>query len=335
MTQPPSPAPATAAPGNAASGNAASGKPAPAKAGPAKPAPGRQDAAIRNVLWITSYPKSGNTWVGSALKKAGRRHGDHSNEIDAYVLQATGQVPVVNDAVHPRFRDRPCSVLKTHSAFSPQGQPHHYPGLRLRTVGYIHVYRNPLDVLLSYIGYTRLEYKANLERKGYPERLFLDLLGFERPFSYEAWLEQSIDTIPQANLDHALDRFSDAGLAIPHLEKLAGSWASHQASWRNAPPDLPGHSVRYEDCVADEAAFDPLADMFAFSPEELREAVRSVNQVARQVSVEGNQDQVIFYNKMRAYYFQDYFSKAAIARFCERHRDILERTGYGGILDMA
>jgi len=290
---------------------------------------------IRNVIWVTSYPKSGNTWVGSALKFAGRAHGDHSNQVDAYVLQSTGEAPPVNKAVAPRFSDHPCTVLKTHSEFSPAGQPHHFPGLELRTVGFVHVYRNPLDVLLSYIGYTRLEYKANREREGYAERLFIDLLGFDRTYSYDDWLQQSIDTIPQANLDHALDRFSDGGLSIPHLHKLAGSWTSHFDSWQGARSQVEGHSVRYEDLTADVSAFDPLAAMYRFGPEELHEAVDKANGIARKVSVDGDADQVIFYNKMRAYYFQDYYSKAAIARFCERNRQVLERAGYTGILETA
>lgn len=301
---------------------------------PAPQQPNSQDAPIRNVIWVTSYPKSGNTWVGSALKLAGRAHGDYTDEVDAYVLQGTGAQPTVNGAVAPRFRGNPCSVLKTHSVYSPQGQPHRYPGLRLKTVGYIHVYRNPLDVLLSYIGYTRLEYKANLERAGYPERLFKDLLGFDRTYSYDDWLNQSIDTIPQANLDHALDHFSEAGLAIPHLQNLAGSWKSHLESWHDVD-GIEGHSVRYEDLTADVAAFDPLADMYDFDAAELRKAVARVNAAARKVSVEGNANQVIFYNKMRAYYFQDYYSRAAIARFCARNEAILDRAGYRGILEMA
>lgn len=293
-----------------------------------------QDAPVRNVIWVTSYPKSGNTWVGSALKFAGRAHGDHSDEVDAYVLQRTGREPTINRAVAARFRDNPCSALKTHSVYSREGQPHAFPGLQLRTVGYIHVYRNPLDVLLSYIGYTRLEYKANRERAGYPERLFQELLGFDRTYSYDDWLTQSIDTIPQANLDHALDRFSDADLAIPHLKNLAGTWKSHLESWLGVS-GIEGHSVRYEDLTADVSAFDPLADMYEFSPEELHQSVAKVNAMARKVSVEGDADQVIFYNKMRAYYFQDYYSKDAIARFCERNEAILERAGYRGILEMA
>lgn len=302
---------------------------------PASPPPDTPDAPIRNVIWVTSYPKSGNTWVGSALKFAGRSHGDPSDQVDAYLLQRDRQPPTINNAVAPRFRDHPCSVLKTHSVYSPSGQPHRYPGMRLRTVGYVHVYRNPLDVLLSYIGYTRLEYKSNLERPEYPRRLFHDLLGFDRTYSYEEWLKQSIDTIPQANLDHALDRFSDAGLAIPHLQNLAGTWVSHFESWRNAPASIEGHSVRYEDLTADMSAFDPLASMYVFSTGELHAAVDKVNATARKVSVQGDADQVIFYNKMRAYYFQDYYSKAAIARFCERHQAILERAGYGRILETA
>ena len=271
----------------------------------------------------------------SALNKAGRVYGNQSGEVDAYLIQASGKLPCINCSVQPRFQVHPCSVLKTHSQFSPQGQPHSFPGLTAQTVGYIHVYRNPLDVLLSYINYSRLEYKSNQGSVYYRKRLFHDLLGFDKVYSYDDWLEQGIDTIPVRNLDHALDHFSASGIAIPHLQNLAGSWASHLESWHSVPDEIPGHTIRYEDCVSDSSAFDPLADMFLFGPAELRAAVGSVNQAARKFSAEGNQNQVIFFNKMRAYYYPDYYSQSAVSRFCAAHGEILAKYGYQSILDNA
>lgn len=291
--------------------------------------------SVRNIIWIASYPKSGNTWVGSALEVAGIRFGYPPGTVDAYVLRGQGKQPVVNEAVAPALRqDAPCSVLKTHSRYSPDGQPHWFKPLELRTAAYIHIYRNPLDVLLSYIGFTRLEYRDRRDRD-YRQMLFRDLLGFDEVVSYVDWQERNIDNIPQKNLDHALDRFSETGLAIPTLLPMSGSWTEHLESWLATPPDLPGYSIKYEDCLADPATFDPLAELFTFAPADLRHAVGFVNKRARTVSTEGTGDQAIFYNKMRSYYFQEYFSKAAISRFCRQNEDTLKRFGYASILDVA
>jgi len=38
----------------------------------------------RNAIWISSYPKSGNTWVHSVLRLAGKRYGFPQVDMDAY-----------------------------------------------------------------------------------------------------------------------------------------------------------------------------------------------------------------------------------------------------------
>lgn len=287
----------------------------------------------RNIIWIASYPKSGNTWMASVLEVAGRGFGYPQGGYDAYRLQETETQPQVCDAVAPALKGHPCSVLKTHAVYREVGLPHVFPGVEPVTAAFIHIYRNPLDVLLSYIGFTRIEYRLNVESKNYKDSLFLELLGLPRHVDYDHWRTMGIDALDTRNLDHALDSFSECGLGIPMLEPMSGTWLGHLESWRAAASVLPGHTLRYEDCVRDPATFEQVADLFTFGSEQIGVAVEFVNLRTRKSAQSGDERHRIFYNKMRAYYFPDYFSPAAIARFYNSHEQVLERAGYGHLME--
>jgi hypothetical protein len=288
----------------------------------------------RNVLWISSYPKSGNTWIHSVLRVAGKRHGFPQVDMDVYNIARNKQELALCPAVDANVVASPASVLKTHAAFKP-GQPlHRLPDLELENAAFIHIYRNPLDVLLSYLNFSRLEYKSHAENAEYKKQLFTVLLGFDKPYEYEEWLGIGLDDIPQANLDHALDFFSASDMTIRQLQGLSGSWLDHTRSWMDAAATLPGWSVRYEDCLADESHIGKLSSLFTFTEQEVYSALGVVNAKARSFSNTGNAEQTVFYNKMGSYYFVDYFSKPAIRRFLERHEHSLRQFGYENLLSM-
>lgn len=286
----------------------------------------------RNVLWIASYPKSGNTWIHSVLRTAGRGYDFPQVDMDVYNIVKSGRELIVCGAVDPDFTENPCVVLKTHSPFKQK--MHHVPGIELVNAAYIHITRNPLDVLLSYINFTRLDYKRKPDDPDYRKTLFKDLLGFDRPCEYTQWLETGLDLIPQRNLDHALDYFSDSGMALKELREMAGSWLENTESWWDGT-SLPGYSIRYEDCVADVRHITKLAEFFKFGEDTVRAAAEFENRKARAKPVDLKHHDAVFYNKMSAYYFTDYFSKTAIERFLARHEAPLRRFGYGDLFNLA
>jgi hypothetical protein len=285
-----------------------------------------------NVLWVASYPKSGNTWVHSVLRLAGKDHGFPQVDMDVYNLARSGVEPRECETVAERFKSRPCTVLKTHSIYREAQKMHKLPGVELTNAGFIHVYRNPLDVLLSYLNFTRLEYKAHADNEIYRKNLFQGLLGMEKTYSYDEWLGVSLDDLPRASLDHALDAFSEADMSIKALHGMSGSWLANTRSWLDASKEVPGFSVRYEDLLADPGQFARLAEMFALTPASIQTALDLVNTRARSVAVNGNQDQSVFYNKMASFYFSSYFSPEAVARFLARHESALREVGYSELL---
>lgn len=286
----------------------------------------------RDTLWIASYPKSGNTWVASVLESAGRRHGYPQGGYDTYSLQLAGAEPQVCPAVAPHL-SRACSVLNTHSPYFEEGLPHTLGRINPLTIGFIHIYRNPLDVLLSYIGYTRIEYKHKLDNAQYQRLLFEDLLGYRSPIDYAQWLDMGIDSIPRERLDHALDNFSENGLAIAPVMPMAGNWIDHLRSWRSAMGSLPCHSIRYEDCLTDPDHFSRLQDLFVFGPRAISAAASRIKAQAEEMALRGNKRNRIFFNKRDSYYFREYFSEGAIDRFCSRHEALLKEAGYECVLE--
>lgn len=288
----------------------------------------------RNVIWITSYPKSGNTWIHSVLRLAGKNFGFPQTDLDVYNISKEGKELIVCDAVENRFSENPCVVLKTHSSFKGNQPLHHIPKVDLVNAAYIHIYRNPLDVLLSYLNFTRIEYKFHLDNTAYKNNLFIELLGLTRTYDYDEWLGMSLDVIPQANLDHALDCFSENAMMLKGVRAMSGSWLENTQSWIDITSKLPGCSIRYEDCLADPQNIAKLSEFFKFGRKDVLSALDSVNLRARSLSTGGNQDQAVFYNKMRAFYFVDYFSKEAIRRFITKHEEVLHFFGYQSLFNL-
>jgi len=285
--------------------------------------------AEQNVLWIASFPKSGNTWVASVLATSGCEFGYAQGKYDAYNLEAKDADPEYCANVDESVLGGKCAILKTHAPYEPGGLPHRFRGAVPVSRGFIHIVRNPLDVLLSYIGFTRLEYSHRPRDARYRKRLFVDLLGFAAPVEADRWRGMGIDSIPRENLDHALDTFSRDRLSIAPVAAMSGSWIEHFRSWRTAAIALPGCMLWYEDCLADPRAFAPMAELVTVGRERIVESTAKVGRLAEQASSGGSERDRIFFNKRKAYYFRDYFSRAAIDRFLDKHDSELQEAGYG------
>lgn len=279
------------------------------------------------VVWIASYPKSGNTWVQTVIRHAGKPFGFPNGDLDVYRLIAEKREPTVVRGIRPRVSVVPTTVLKTHRAYRADGRLH--PELRLRTAAFVYVMRNPLDMLLSYINFTRQQYGRRQDSAEYQRMLFVDLLGFDRPYSFDEWRTMKLETIPRRHLDHALERFTEAGTGIPGIAGTTRStWIEHARSWLAAGETLPGVVLRYEDLLRGPEAFYPLRRIFTFTEAQIAEALESTNQVQRSMK-----DKAVFYNKMTSYYFRQFFSPELVTRFLDRYASELTEFGYGHLLE--
>lgn len=279
----------------------------------------------QSVVWVASYPKSGNTWVQTVIRHAGRSYGFPNHDIDVYKLIADGRAPQVVGGVRKGVSPGPTTVLKTHRAWREDGRLH--PELGLKMTAFVYVMRNPLDVLLSYINFTRQQYGRRKESAEYRQSLFVDLLGFEQPYAFDEWQEITLDKIPRTNLDHALARYTELDTDIPVIAGTTrSSWLDHCRSWQRAAKSATGVFLRYEDLLEGPQHFHPLRKVFRFTEQQIDEAVEAVNAAQR-----GKQGQQVFYNKMTSYYFHDYFSPDLVTRFLDKFETPLIKLGYANL----
>ncbi|MBU6419416.1 MAG: sulfotransferase domain-containing protein [Proteobacteria bacterium] len=180
------------------------------------------------LVWLASYPKSGNTWVRAFLHNyivnAETPHSINSlvdfsvsecamaffgvpgEVMDPHAVQA--KRPEVHEALTGLHDD--LVFVKTHNAnLSVHGVSLCTPGV---TAGAIYIVRDPRDVALSY---------AAFAGKSVDE--IIDFMGNEGA----------------ANASDGVQVF-----------ELLSSWSAHALSWVGAPRRL---LVRYEDLVADPA----------------------------------------------------------------------------------
>lgn len=192
------------------------------------PGPGR-------IVWLASYPKSGNTWTrivlgqllgvakqGGDINDLACRDGIASSRADFDDIVGVNaaelsleQVDSLRSRVYERLSQEAERqlFLKVHDAYlpSPTGEPM-FPLLATR--GVVHIVRNPLDVAVSLSHHTT----SNLTKT---IRSLCDV--------NQAWCARS-------------NRLHD------QLRQRLLDWSGHTASWLNSP--LPRLTVRYEDMLA-------------------------------------------------------------------------------------
>jgi hypothetical protein len=270
------------------------------------------------LVWLASYPKSGNTWTRHFLHSL-IRSPDQPHDINTMNALTTG-----DSGAHwyRPFLDRPlkeCSdaqiaaartqaqrkiadsaeglvFVKTHNALVRHLD---VPMIELSvTAGAIYIIRNPLDVAISFAH-------------------FMD------------------DTI-----DGAIARMSTRGAVIPTNKKSAyqyyGSWSEHVLSWtRQKMRQL--HIMRYEDMLdKPEDTFGRLATFLRLAPSrgELQEAIAasSFDKLKEQEEKAGFREKPKkaerFFREGRAGQWREVLSAAQIEAITSIHREQMERFGY-------
>ena len=269
------------------------------------------------IIWLASYPKSGNTWMRAFLQN----------------LLTNAQEPVDINALHHftlgegsarfyrRFDPRPLTSLsereimelrpKVHELLT-QAFPdsvfvktHHFlgeiEGLPLismdHTAGAIYIVRNPLDVIVS---------SAN---------------------HFGVGIDQTIDELGHTGTgDAPSDR---------NARQYYGSWSLNVSSWtQNAMPAL--HVVRYED-MQDQPleAFAGVARFLDLNPprDRLERAVANSSFRALKAQEEAHgfverTEHTRFFREGRSGAWKEALSEQQVARVVSDHREQMERFGY-------
>jgi len=273
---------------------------------------------MKSLLWLASYPKSGNTWLRAFLANyifdldqpvsVNRLHKIGIG--DANTLAHRRVAGQFFDPTNPRetvrvrrlMLDRidgngaDLNFIKTHNqntrAFGVDLIPRH------QTRGAVYILRDPRDMAISYASHHGMSLDETIHRLNHPENA---TTGNEQ-----------------------------------NVHQFIGVWSDHVRSWTNAK-GFPVRTIRYEDMLADpEKAFTIVLRLIRLDVEPVRMAkaieFSSFDQMKKQEEksgfVENSPHQKSFFRTGRAGTWRDVLTRAQITRLETDHARVMRRYGY-------
>lgn len=270
-----------------------------------------------NIVWIASYPKSGNTWIRAFLYHLLTGQDDASpinqlasvcdNEANrkfyAPFLEGKEETPALLASLRTKVQQqlaiqKPTStLLKTHNYYGS------YEGFPLQDANLgsavVYIVRNPLDVVLSVSHHYQLTVDEGI-----------------------AFLNRE-DTSIEA---------SDATVG-----SFLASWSTHVESWTKGMDKHPRYCIlRYEDILLNPAkSFKKVAKLIGVSdPKRLKQAIAASKfanlqkQEKRQGFVENPTQGNLFFRKGLANQWRSQLSDEQVSAVCEANKDTMKRFNY-------
>jgi hypothetical protein len=280
-----------------------------------------QPESRSGIVWLASFPKSGNTWTRTFLHNLAKIMSgeDDAQDINAmgrfstwelakhYYTEALGfeptddhrnEIAAVRHRVQQRIADENEGLVfvKTHHALvTDRGSTTINFAV---TSGAIYIVRNPLDVAISYAHH----------------------MG--------------------RSIDDAITTMAIENVETPVAEKAVyevyGSWTQHVLSWTRKPhPAI--YVMRYEDMLAEPGrTFGGLARHLLLdpTPTQLAEAIKrsSFDKLKAQEDKEGFREKPKqaerFFREGRAGQWKEVLTPAQVDRIVHDHREQMARFGY-------
>lgn len=267
------------------------------------------------IVWIASYPKSGNTWIrclitslqadgaaivldslGKSLPNAAARIWLESWVDLASEDLTADELHSLRREAHRRCGLRQRQLLKVHDCYAPDLFPEEL------TQRVVYIVRDPRDVAPS-------------------------------------WADHM-----QVDLDTAIAKMADPGLTMsssvsayrPQARQHFGSWSGHVASWLDRAPG-PCLLLRYEALLADPLHETMRLAEFLGLPVRQGAVARAVQScrfdTLRQAEAQGgfierNKGQQRFFRQGRAGTWQTTLHAGQVARLIADHGTTMQRLGY-------
>lgn len=269
------------------------------------------------IIWLASYPKSGNTWTRAFLHNLLRNPDEPADINSLKNFTMSEEKAQYYNSIDPR----PCSEMMPEEIAELRPKVHHlltqaFPdsvfvkthnflgelnGVSLvtmeETVGAIYVVRNPLDVVIS----------------------FADHYGM--------------------TIDEAIKRMAESFMGTPTtdvgVQQVFNTWSTHVASWTaNPSPGL--HVMRYEDMLATPLkTFGQLAMFLGLRPprKRLEKAVENASfkilrEQEQKHGFEERSKHTRFFRSGTSDQWREVLSTDQVATIVSDHHEQMERFGY-------
>ena len=278
--------------------------------------------APTGILWIASYPKSGNTWTRTFLHNLLKilEEGDGSpqdingmNEFTTWEISAKAyeahlgkpikdcdrkEIAALRPKVQQEIADNTdgLAMVKTHHALVlDRGTPAINFAI---TSGAIYLVRNPLDVAISFAHHM------------------------------SSTIDYSIERMAEDDMETAITEKS--------IYEIYGSWSQHVESWTHKPHRTI-YVMRYEDMLADPVKmFGGLARHLLLKPSssQLQTAIdRSSFETLRKQEDEGGfrekpENSERFFREGKSEQWREKLDRRQIRRIVQRHHLQMKRFGY-------
>ena len=279
------------------------------------------EAPRSGIVWLASYPKSGNTWTRAFLHNlvhviSGESQIQGINELDQFSIgiaakasyesilgikltdEHRDQIAATRARLQQRVADsvEGLAFVKTHQALVVD-RGHLTINFSV-TAGAIYIVRNPLDVAISYAHH------------------------LDKPFDF------AIDFM---NLKNAETSVTDK-----QVNETYGSWSQHVLSWTRKPhPAI--YVMRYEDMLNEPTkTFGGLARHLLFKPseEQLADTIgrSSFERLREQEEKKGFRERPEgaerFFRDGRAGQWKEVLTPQQIQRIVDAHGEQMQRFGY-------
>ncbi|HTO41116.1 MAG TPA: sulfotransferase domain-containing protein [Rhizomicrobium sp.] len=275
----------------------------------------------KGILWLASYPKSGNTWTRTFLHNLlkileGEEDAQDINEMNEFTTWEISarayethlgkppkdcdreEIAKVRPKVQEEIAERTdgLALIKTHHALvMDRGVPTINFAV---SSGAVYILRNPLDVAIS--------------------------------FSHHM----------SSTIDHAIDEMAMVGLETAVTDKsvyeIYGSWSQHVESWTHKPHRTI-YVMRYEDMIANPfRAFGGLARHLLLRPtaEQLGKAIEraSFKNLQQQEAKGGFREKPEkaekFFREGKTGEWREKLNRRQIRRIVQAHHEQMRRFGY-------
>lgn len=242
------------------------------------------------VLWLYSYPKTGSTWVRRVIQEI------VAPNISAFDAISSVQYDIPEDPMLFNIFDENISVFKTHN-------PYNHPTItnkKINSVGYISIYRHPLDVLLSSLNYSFAKGEGRIFKNGI--------------------LKNVDDIIRDDELAYYIGQFV-RHQGCRRYVKWCGGYELYYRGWESITSKRRSLMLRYEEVVSNKAAaIERIAD---FLGQRGVDCLQINKKIEEKTAIDGQ-----FHWRKKAYNFDGYVSKRLVSKFERSCANLLDYFGY-------